>query len=92
VGTLTPVATTPPRPVPEPLEVDTVRIVVGGTIIWFAAFLALLPFHGRLVANGHELWLWTCLAGAGLGPIGLPMCLRQRRAVQRDRAAVAKSE
>jgi hypothetical protein len=83
------VATTPPRPAPEPLEVDSVRIVIGGTILWSVAFLVLLPFHARLVAHGHELWLWTCLAGAGLGPLGLPACYRQRAAVRRDREARA---
>jgi hypothetical protein len=74
------------RPAPEPLDVDAVRIVAGGTIVWFVAFLLLLPFHGRLVESGRELWLWTCLAGAGLGLIGLPMCVRQRAASRARRA------
>jgi hypothetical protein len=81
------VPTPPARPAPEPLDVDAARIVAGGTVLWFVAFLVLLPLHGRLVAHGHELWLWTCLAGVGLGLLGLPLCLRQRAAVRRDRGS-----
>ncbi len=76
----------PSRPAPEPLDVDAVRVVATGTILWFLGFLVLLPFHARLADSGHELWLWTCLAGAGLGLIGLPLCLRQRAAAGRARA------
>ena len=82
---------TPPdrtaRAVSEPLDVDAVWPVAAGTVLWFVAFLVLLPFHRRLVDAGHELWLWTCLAGVGLGLIGLPMCLRQRNATRQSRAA-----
>ena len=52
-----------------------VRIVIVGTALWFAGFLVLLPFRGRLADDGNEVWLWTCLAGgrarpdrAGAGP------------------------
>jgi hypothetical protein len=58
-------------------------------VLWLIGFLVLLPFHHRLVDAGHEVWLWTCLAGVGLGLIGLPLCLRQRAAVRRARAAAA---
>jgi Protein of unknown function (DUF2530) len=66
------------RPPPEPLDVDAVRVIVVGTALWFAAFLALLPFHDRLAADGHMLWLWTCVAGTGLGLVGLALCLWQQ--------------
>jgi Protein of unknown function (DUF2530) len=86
---------TPPRRAsritPEPLDADAVRPVAVGTVLWFAGFLVLLPFHGRLVESGHELWLWTCLAGGGLGIIGLILCLRHRAAVRASRAPAPAS-
>jgi hypothetical protein len=64
----------------EPLDVDGVRTVEVGTALWFVAFLALLPFYGRLEDSGRLWWLWTCMAGVGLGLIGLEYCRRKRRA------------
>lgn len=63
----------------EPLDVDGVRTVEVGTAIFFVAFVALLPFYGRLEEDGHTWWLWTCLAGVGLGLLGLEYCRRRRR-------------
>jgi hypothetical protein len=76
----------PRRPAPEPLDVDAARVVAAGTILWFVGFLVLLVFRARLTAAGHEVWLWTCLAGTGLGLIGFPLCLRERSAARRARA------
>jgi hypothetical protein len=64
----------------EPLDVDGVRTVEVGVALWFLAFIALLPFYGRLQDEGHVWWLWTCLAGFGLGLFGLEYCRRRRRA------------
>jgi len=51
------------------------------------AFLLLLPFYGRLEENGNTWWLWTCLAGFGLGVIGWDYCRRRkRRRQQRENA------
>jgi len=61
-----------------PLDVDGVRTVEVGTGIWLLAFLALLPFYGRLEETGRTWWLWTCLAGFGLGLIGVELCRRMR--------------
>jgi hypothetical protein len=55
----------------EPLDVDGVRTVEVGVALWLLAFLALLPFYGRLEDAGNLWWLWTCLAGVGLGLLGL---------------------
>jgi hypothetical protein len=71
-----------PRPAPEPLEADTVRIMLIGTALWFAGFLVLLPFRGRLADDGHEVWLWTCLAGGLLGLLGLVLATRARAAAR----------
>ena len=69
----------------ELLDVDGVRTVEVGTGLWLIGFLALLPFYGRLEEAGNEWWLWTCLAGFGLGLFGLEYCRRRRRArVERD--------
>jgi hypothetical protein len=64
----------------EPLDLDGVRTVEIGTVLWLVAFLALLPFYGRLDDSGRVWWLWTCMAGVGLGLIGLEYCRRKRRA------------
>jgi Flp pilus assembly protein protease CpaA len=82
------------RPAPDALDADAVGLVTAGTVGWFVAFLVLLPFRGRLADGGHEVWLWTCLAGGGLGLIGLPLTLRHRAAVHRAavrRAAVRRA-
>ncbi|MDQ3350203.1 MAG: DUF2530 domain-containing protein [Acidobacteriota bacterium] len=63
----------------EPLDVDGVRTVEVGTAIFFLAALALLPFYGRLQDDGSTWWLWTCLAGMGLGLLGLEYCRRRRK-------------
>ncbi len=70
----------------EPLDVDGVRTVEVGSALFFLAFLALLPFYGWLEETGRLWWLWTCLAGAGLGLLGLEYCRRRRRE-RRARAA-----
>lgn len=61
-----------------PLDVDGVRTTEVGTVLWLVAFLGLLPFWGTLRDNGHTWWLWTCLAGFGLGLCGLEYCRRRR--------------
>ncbi len=63
----------------EPLDVTGVRTVAAGTALFALAGLALLPFHGWLVDTGREWWLWTCLAGFGLGLFGFDYCRRRAR-------------
>lgn len=41
-------------------------LVLIGIVLWAIAFLALLP-----VRHEHRLWLEICVAGFGLGFIGL---------------------
>ena len=62
----------------EPLDVDGVRTVQVGTGVFFLAFVALLPFYGSLQDDGRTWWLWACLAGVGLGLLGLEYCRRRR--------------
>jgi hypothetical protein len=68
----------PLRTPPEPVQVDSWRVVAVGTAIWFVGFVALLPFYEWLGRHDHRIWLWTCLAGWVLGLIGLPIVLRHR--------------
>ncbi|QWF24878.1 DUF2530 domain-containing protein [Nocardioides sp. LMS-CY] len=63
----------------EPMDVDGVRTVEVGSALWLVAFVALLPFYGRLEESGRLWWLWTCMAGLGLGLIGLEYCRRRRK-------------
>jgi hypothetical protein len=62
----------------EPLDVTGVRTLAVGSILWLVAFIALLPFYSTLQDNGRGWWLWTCLAGFGLGLLGLAYCRRRR--------------
>jgi len=63
----------------DPLDVDGVRTVEVGTGLWLLATLALLPFTSSLADDGRLWWLWTCLAGLGLGLFGTEYCRRRRR-------------
>ena len=63
----------------EPLDVDGVRTTEVGTALWLLGFLGLLPFWGALEESGRTWWLWTCLAGFGLGLCGLEYCRRRRK-------------
>lgn len=68
----------------DPLDVDGVRTVAVGTVAWLVAFVLLLPFYGRLQESDRVWWLWTCLAGFGLGTIGWDYCRRRRNARRAD--------
>ena len=63
----------------EPLDVDGVRTVQVGTGLFLLGFLGLLPFYGRLEESGRTWLLWMCLAGVGLGLLGMEYCKRRRR-------------
>ncbi|MEF9904663.1 DUF2530 domain-containing protein [Streptomyces sp. P9-A2] len=77
----------PQHEAPEPLEGPVVATIVGGTILWFALFLMQLPFYGWFDDRGHTWWLWTCLAGGGLGFIGIWYVRRRDAAIKRTQAA-----
>lgn len=66
----------------EPFDTDGVRTITVGTALWLVAFVALLPFYGRLEETGRTWWLWACMAGFGLGLFGIEIC---RRRAQRRR-------
>jgi Protein of unknown function (DUF2530) len=62
----------------EPLDVDGVRTVAIGSVAWIVAFVSLLPFIGALRDHDRLSWLWICIAGFGLGLIGVEYCRRRR--------------
>ena len=77
----------PRRPDPAPLDVDAVKVVTVGTVLWGVAVLASLPFLSRLRDDGHLWWVQTAVAGFLLGLLGIWMCRRRRDSLRRDAAA-----
>ncbi len=75
----------------EPLDVTGGRTVIVGIILWTVAFFALLPFYGALRANGNGWWLWTCVAGVGLGLLGWAYCKRREQQLRRKPRAPESS-
>lgn len=72
------------RPTPELSRklTDLTPLVIVGTSLWAAALVVL--FVTRLTSAGPPMvWLWTCLAGAILGLIGLGVIAWQRSASRR---------
>jgi len=66
----------------EPLDVDGVHTIAVGTVLWLVALVALLPFLETLRDSGRLWWLWTCIAGFGIGLIGVEYCRRRRNAIR----------
>ena len=66
-----------------PLDVDGVRTVAVGTVLWAITFVVLALFRDDLDAQGVGWWLWTCLAGVGLGLLGLEYTRKRRDAIAR---------
>jgi drug/metabolite transporter (DMT)-like permease len=81
----------PSHPAPPPLQVDTVRVVLAGAVLWAVALVVLLLLGDRV----EPVWIWTCVAGivcAGLG-IGLMYWqgqLESRREDRRDGGGVSR--
>ncbi len=69
-----------------------VGTITGGTILWFALFLVQLPFYGWFEDHGHLWWLWTCLAGGGLGLIGVWYVRKRDAAIKRHAAERAATD
>jgi Protein of unknown function (DUF2530) len=65
----------------RPLDVDGVRTVAVGTVLWAVAFGVLAIFRDTLDEQGIGWLLWTCLAGVGLGLLGLEYTRKRRDAI-----------
>ncbi|MFI1399428.1 DUF2530 domain-containing protein [Streptomyces sp. NPDC020681] len=81
---------TPRHEAPEPLEGPVVATITGGTIIWFVLFLVQIPFYNWFDDRDLMWWVWTCLAGGGLGLIGI-WYVRGRDAALKRAAAEAEA-
>lgn len=57
------------RPAPEPVQLDTRRIVLLGTTL-FAIAAVVIVFVPSLRNHADGVWLWTAIAGAALGMLG----------------------
>ena len=70
---------TPAQPVVDkPLDVDGVAAFGVGTAVWAVATIAVILF-GDL--DSETIWmLWTCLAGVGIGLLGLAYSTRRAAA------------
>jgi len=84
-------ARSPQRPTPEPLDLDAVPVVAGGTVVWALTGLGLLLFGRDWLADGHWWVAWTCAAGVFLGLVGIRYCVRTQAALARERAAAAEA-
>lgn len=62
-----------------PLDVDGVRAVGVGTLVWAVLTVAALLGRDRLEESGHGWWLGVCVAGLGLGLVGVAIVTRRRR-------------
>ncbi|HEX6234667.1 MAG TPA: DUF2530 domain-containing protein [Jiangellaceae bacterium] len=67
----------------KPVDVDGVRTVAIITVLWALAFVVLAFRRNELDDAGRGWWIWTCLAGVGLGLLGLEYCRKRRDAIAR---------
>lgn len=61
----------------QPLAVDTVKIVVAGTVVFAVALLVTLLVP-TLRSGERDWWPWACVSGLGLGLVGLAYIRRGR--------------
>lgn len=80
------------REAPEPLEGNVRATVLVLTLVWAGLFLVQLPFYAWFRDGGHEWWIWTCLAGAGLGLVGLRLVRHRGAAPQGGTAPPAATD
>lgn len=70
-----------------PVDVDGVRAVATGTIVWVVLLVVCLLLRDQLSAAGRGWWTGVCLAGALLGVVGLVFVRWRRDRIAARRAA-----
>jgi Protein of unknown function (DUF2530) len=78
------------RPVPPPLEANDRRVTIVGTVAWAVALVVTLALRGQIPASSRW-WIWTCVAGVGMGLFALwyvPYFKRARARKARRRAEI----
>ena len=63
----------------EPLDSYGITTITVGSVAWLVAFVLMLPFYTQLAHADRLWWLWTCLAGFGLGMYALEMARWRRK-------------
>ncbi len=61
----------------QPIQVDSVRIVLVGLVGWVVA-LAVALLVPALHTGERSWWPWACVSGLALGLVGLAYLLRGR--------------
>ena len=78
------------RPAPPPLEANDLRVTVVGTVAWAVALVVTLALREQIPASSRW-WIWTCVAGVGMGLFALwyvPYFKRARARKAQRRAEV----
>jgi hypothetical protein len=70
------------RPDPPPLEIDESKVIAIGSAAWVISLIVMLIFYGKLEDNDREWWIWTAVAGLGLGLWGWVLVRRRVEARQ----------
>ncbi|MEV6984468.1 DUF2530 domain-containing protein [Sphaerisporangium sp. NPDC051017] len=74
----------PSPPDPAPLKTNDTAAILAGTGLWVVALVVLFALG---LPPEDRWWIWTCVAGVGLGLFGMfYVWRRDRRAAARDRA------
>ncbi|HEV2258077.1 MAG TPA: DUF2530 domain-containing protein [Streptosporangiaceae bacterium] len=82
----------PARPTPPPpLEANDQLVTVIVTVGWAVALIVLLIVRGSLPADARW-WIWTCVAGLGMGLFALWYVPRLKRGRARAAARRAAAE
>jgi hypothetical protein len=71
----------PTKQAPPPLQVDTARVVIAGTVLWAIALVVLLLLGDRV----DRMWTWTCVAAIALAVVGLGVMRLQGQLPRRER-------
>jgi hypothetical protein len=80
-------STIAPADVPEedelsPLDHDGVVPIAVLTVLWGIGAVVLFFLRGDLADDDRTWWLWTCVAGFGLGLLGFAFTRRRRDALR----------
>ncbi|MEQ1735145.1 MAG: DUF2530 domain-containing protein [Rhodoglobus sp.] len=59
------------RPDPPAVKTDDRKPMLIGILIWLVALAVMLLLITPLTKLGEAWWLWTCIAGIGLGLVGI---------------------
>ena len=82
------------RPAPPPLEANERLVTWAGIAAWVVALIVLLAVREHIPPS-DRWWIWTCVAGIGLGVFALfyiPHLHRSRERAARRRAQADAGE